>query len=85
VILSPIKNVIIAAPDAELEFINGIYLPPSAREAMDHGRVVATGPNVKQVFVGDEVYYNRHSVTLLEIDRQPYVAFKEPEAIALLV
>ena len=45
---------------------SGLLLPEEAREKMNVGKVVATGPEADGLSAGDRVIYRQYSVTKIE-------------------
>ena len=45
---------------------SGLLLPEEAREKMNVGKVVATGPDVEGLSIGDRVIYRQYSCTKVE-------------------
>lgn len=82
--LYPIKSRIVVRPTNESPWTEaGLYLPISTKPT--RGIVVATGPHVREVLPGDEVYYNNSSVTELTIDGKSFVTMPEKDALAMVL
>jgi chaperonin GroES len=62
---------------------SGILLPDIALDESDHGYALAVGPRVKEIRIGDEVWYNHHAVTKLRFEGTEFVMVREPDAIAV--
>lgn len=63
----------------------GIVLPPSAQEIQAHGRVVMTGPDVKEVASGDVVLVDAHAGLEVDATRSArYVLYTEKDIQAVL-
>ena len=63
---------------------SGIFLPDSAKEKPVAARVVAVGPEAKQVQVGDQIIYKEYSTTELSVDGQDYLVVAEEYILAKL-
>jgi chaperonin GroES len=62
----------------------GLYLPDSAREKPQVAKVVAIGPTVKAVKVGDSIIYKDYSATELQLDGEKYLVVKEEDVLATI-
>jgi chaperonin GroES len=61
---------------------SGIYLPDNAKEKPVLAKVVAIGPDVKALKVGDKIVYKEYSTTELKIDGTEYLIVKEEDVLA---
>jgi chaperonin GroES len=61
---------------------SGILLPESAKEKSVIAKVVAVGPDVKSLKVGDRIVYKEYSTTNLKIDKEEYLIVKEEDVLA---
>jgi chaperonin GroES len=68
--------------EAATQTTSGIYLPDNAKEKPVLAKVVAAGPDVKGVKVGDKVVYKEYSTTELKIDGTEYLLVKEEDILA---
>lgn len=57
---------------------SGFYLPESAKEDVKMAEVVAIGKDVKEVKVGDQIFYSNYS-SPVKIDGSEYVYMKEED------
>jgi chaperonin GroES len=58
--LHPLSDYVVAqADEAETKTASGLYLPEKSAEKPKTSRVIAVGPDVKQVKVGDRIVYRR--------------------------
>ncbi|HSX28026.1 MAG TPA: co-chaperone GroES [Candidatus Saccharimonadales bacterium] len=67
---------------AQTKTASGLYLPDSAQEKPKAAKVVAVGPKVKGVKVGDHILYKEYSATEVKIDRDEYLIVKEEDVLA---
>lgn len=58
---------------------SGLLLPEEARDKMNVGKVVATGPDVEHVKVGDRVIHRQYGGTKLEWLGIEYMLIKEED------
>ena len=81
--LQPLGDYVVAqAEEAKNKTASGLYLPDNAQEKPKTAKVVATGPNAKQVKVGDRIVYKSYSTTEVKIDKDEYILVKEEDILA---
>lgn len=61
---------------------SGLYLPDTAKEKPVFATVIAVGPDVEQLKVGNKIIYKEYSTTELTIDSQDYLILKEEDVLA---
>jgi chaperonin GroES len=86
-------RVVIELLDQEEKTAGGIFLPETAKEKPQQGKVVATGPgkmldsgeraavNVKK---GDIVIFAKYSGTDVEVDGNEYLIMRESDLLAVV-
>ena len=83
---SPIKpladRVVAVREKAQEKTASGLYLPDSSKEKPVMATVVAVGPKVEQVAVGDKIVYKEYSTTDLKINETEYLIVKEGDVLA---
>ena len=83
---SPIKpladRVVAVREKAQEKTASGLYLPDSSKEKPVMATVVAVGPKVEQVAVGDKIVYKEYSTTDLKINGTEYLIVKEDDVLA---
>jgi len=76
-----------AAP-AEEKTAGGIYIPDTAKEKPQQGKVVAVGNGTKDitltVSVGDEVLYGKYAGTELNVEGKDYLMMRESDILAIV-
>ncbi len=86
--VSPIKpladRVVAVREEAQTKTASGIFLPDNAKEKPVLAQVVAVGPKVTQLKVGDKIVYKEYSTTELKIDGQEYLIVKEEDVLATI-
>ena len=92
--LIPLADRIIVAPiDKDEVTSSGIYLPETAKEKPQEGRVLAVGPGKfddkgkrtpMEVSVNDKVIFAKYSGTEVKIDDQKLLIFSEKDILAVL-
>ena len=83
---SPIKpladRVVAVREKAQEKTASGLSLPDSSKEKPVMATVVAVGPKVEQVVVGDKIVYKEYSTTDLKINETEYLIIKEDDVLA---
>ena len=81
-------RVLIEPAQAEEKTAGGIYIPDTAKEKPQRGKVVAAGPGTAEnpitVKVGDVVLYGKYSGTELEFEGQGYLMMRESDILAII-
>lgn len=81
--LQPLGDYVVAvSEEADTKTASGLYLPDKAQEKPKTAKVVATGPNAKQVKVGDRIVYKSYSTTDVKVDGSEYILVKEEDVLA---
>ena len=86
-------RVVIKALEADEKTSGGIYLPDTAKEKPQMGKVVAAGPGktsengelIKmEVKVGDTVLYGKYSGTDITLEGKDYLIVRESDILAIV-
>lgn len=81
--LQPLGDYVVATgEEAQTKTTSGILLPESAAEKPKTAKVVAVGPNAKQVKVGDSIVYKSYSTTDVKVGGTEYILVKEEDILA---
>lgn len=81
--IKPLADRIAAVHEtAPTKTASGIYLPDNAKEKPVLAKVVAIGPDVKALKVGDKIVYKEYSTTELKVDGTEYLLIKEEDVLA---
>lgn len=81
--IQPLADYVVAqAEEAESKTASGLYLPDNAKEKPKTAKVVAVGPQAKQVKVGDRIIYKSYSTTDVKVGRDEYMLVKEEDILA---
>ncbi len=79
---------VIEPKEAETKTASGIYIPDTAKEKPQQGKVVAAGPGKKdepmEVEVGDEVLYGKYAGTEVTVEDKKYLIVKQSDILAIL-
>jgi len=87
--LKPLADRVLIEPkEAETKTASGIFIPDTAREKPQQGKVVAAGPGIKdekmEVKVGDLVLYGKYSGTEITVDGKDYLIMKQSDILAIV-
>ena len=81
-------RVLIEPKEAETKTASGIYIPDTAKEKPQQGKVIAVGPGKKdepmEVKVGDEVIYGKYAGTEVTVENEKYLIVKQSDILAIL-
>lgn len=81
--IKPLADRVVAEPvEAKAKTASGLYLPDNAQEKPKVAKVVAVGPDVKNVKVGDSILYEDYSNTDVKVDGSEYIIVKEEKILA---
>jgi chaperonin GroES len=81
--LQPLGDYVVAVgEEAETKTKSGIYLPEKAAEKPKTAKVVAVGPNAKQIKEGDRIVYKSFSTTEVKIGSDEYILVEEKDVLA---
>ncbi len=81
--LKPLGDYVVAqAEEAESKTASGLYLPEGAKEKPKTSVVVAVGPAVKGVKVGERIVYKSYSQTEVKVGKEEYILVKEEDILA---
>ena len=92
--VKPLSDRVVIEPlEAEEKTTGGIYLPDTAKEKPQKGKVVAAGPGktadsgqlIKpEVKVGDTVLYGKYSGTDITLEGKDYLIVRESDILAVM-
>ncbi len=74
--------VVVQQEEASSKTASGLYLPDNASEKPKVAKVLAVGPMVKDVQVGEKVIYGGYSNTEIKIEGQNYLLIKNENIFA---
>jgi chaperonin GroES len=81
-------RVVVEAAKAEEKTASGIYIPDTAKEKPQKGKVVAVGAGKKDepmtVKVGDTVLYGKYSGTEITVDGTDVLIMRESDIFAIV-
>jgi len=92
--LKPLGDRLVIKPiEQEDVTSSGIFLPETAKEKPQQGKVVAAGPGARKetgerialdVAVDDTVLYAKYAGTTIKLDGQEYLILKETDVLAIV-
>jgi len=81
--LTPLSDYVVAVgEEAATKTASGLYLPEKSAEKPKTAKVVAVGPNAKQIKVGDRIVYKSYSTTEVKVGKDEYILVKEEDILA---
>jgi len=93
--LKPLADRLVVEPTEQEEVTaSGIYVPETAKEKPQEGKVVAVGPGRKDddgdridmdVNKGDKVLYAKYAGTEVKLEGNKYLILKESDILAILL
>ncbi|MCK5032497.1 MAG: co-chaperone GroES [Calditrichia bacterium] len=92
--IKPLSDRVVIEPlEAEDKTSGGIYLPETAKEKPQMGKVVAAGPGkisdagqkiAMEVKVNDKILYGKYSGTDVNFDGKDYLIMRESDILAII-
>ena len=87
--IKPLADRVLVEPkEAETKTASGLYIPDTAKEKPQEGKVIAAGPGKKdepmEVKVGDEVIYGKYAGTEVTVEGKKYLIVKQSDILAIL-
>ena len=81
-------RVLIEPQEAQTKTAGGIYIPDTAKEKPQQGKVIAAGPGKKdepmEVKAGDVVLYGKYAGTEVSVEDKKYLIVKQQDILAIL-
>lgn len=87
--IKPLADRVLVEPkEAETKTASGLYIPDTAKEKPQEGRVVATGNGKKdepmELKVGDTVLYGKYSGTEINVEGKEYLMMRQSDVLAVI-
>ncbi len=87
--IRPLADRVLVEPkEAETKTASGIYIPDTAKEKPQQGKVIAVGSGKKdepmELKVGDTVLYGKYSGTEITVDGKDYLMMRQSDVLAVL-
>jgi chaperonin GroES len=81
-------RVLVEAAAAEVKTASGLFIPDTAKEKPQKGKVIAIGDGIKDkpvtVKVGDNILYGKYSGTELTIDGKEYLIMRNSDIFGIV-
>jgi len=86
-------RILVKQSEAEEKTAGGIFLPDTAKEKPQRGKVIATGPGKMlkngqrggmEVKKGDVVFYGKYAGTEVEVDGEKLVIIRENDILGIV-
>ena len=87
--IKPLADRVLIDPKAaETKTASGLFIPDTAKERPQEGKVIAVGPGKKdepmEVKVGDEVIFGKYAGTEVSVGDESYLIVKQSDILAIL-
>lgn len=83
--IKPLMDRILAVrEEVQTKTASGLFLPENSKEKSVIAKVLAVGPDVKNVKVDDRVVYKEYTTTDLRVDSVEYLIVKEEDVLATI-
>ncbi len=83
--LKPLQDRVVVSYAEEVEkTAGGIYVPDTAKEKPQQGKVEAVGKDVKEVKVGDTVLFDRYGGSKVKVGDAEQLVIKEEDILAIV-
>lgn len=87
--IKPLADRVLIEPmAAEQKTASGLYIPDTAKEKPQQGKVIAVGNGKKDepltVKIGDTVLYGKYSGTELKLEGADYLMMREEDILAII-
>ncbi|MCF0166178.1 MAG: co-chaperone GroES [Bacteroidales bacterium] len=87
--IKPLADRVLVEPkEAETKTAAGLFIPDTAKEKPQQGKIVAVGNGKKdepmELKVGDTVLYGKYSGTEIELDGVKYLMMRQSDVLATL-
>jgi len=89
IVLKPLADRIVVEPlPAETKTASGLYIPDTAQEKPQKGKVIAVGSGTKdeemKVKVGDLVLYSKYAGTEVTVENVKYLIMRQSDVLAII-
>ena len=87
--IKPLGDRVVVEPqEAEVKTSGGIFIPDSAQEKPQKGKIIAVGSGTKdvemEVKAGDIVLYGKYSGTELQFDGEDFLIMRQSDILAVI-
>ena len=87
--IKPLADRVVVQPqEAETKIASGLYIPDTAKEKPQRGKIVAAGSGKKdepmELKEGDMVLYGKYAGTEINIDGEEYLIMRQSDVLAII-
>jgi chaperonin GroES len=87
--IRPLADRVLVEPaEAEEKTASGLYIPDTAKEKPQRGKIIAVGNGKKdepmELKVGDEVLYGKYAGTEISVDGKEYMMMRQSDVLAVV-
>jgi chaperonin GroES len=83
-VFKPLKDrVFVSYSEESDKTAGGIYIPDSAKEKPQKGKVESVGLEVKSVKAGDQVLFDKYSGSKINLEEKEYLIIKEEDILGI--
>lgn len=87
--IKPLADRVLVEPkEAETKTASGLYIPDTAKEKPQEGKVLAVGPGKKdepmEVKAGDTVLYGKYAGTEINVDGKSFMIMRQSDILAIV-
>lgn len=81
----PLKDrVFVSYAEEEERTKGGLYVPDTAKEKPQKGKVEAVGSEVKELKVGDAILFDKYSGSKVKMEEKEYLIIKEEDVLGVV-
>ena len=87
--IKPLADRVLVEPkEAETKTASGLYIPDTAKEKPQQGKIIAVGSGKKdepmELKVGDLVLYGKYSGTEINVEGKEYLMMRQSDVLAVI-
>ncbi len=87
--VKPLADRVLVEPkEAETKTASGLYIPDTAKEKPQQGKIIAVGNGKKdepmELKVGDIVLYGKYSGTEINVEGKEYLMMRQSDVLAVI-
>jgi chaperonin GroES len=87
--IKPLADRVLVEPkEAETKTASGLYIPDTAKEKPQQGKIIAVGNGKKdepmELKVGDLILYGKYSGTEINVEGKEYLMMRQSDVLAVI-
>lgn len=83
--LNPLTNHVVAKLETPAKkTASGLLLPDTNKTETAYAVVEATGPDAKNIKIGDKIIYKEYTATNVELENEKYIIVEDKDVLATL-